>query len=139
MKTVEKNNKVKVHYTGKLEDGSVFDSSVNREPLEYTAGAGQMIPGFDNGVLGMQVAEKKTLTIPAADAYGEKNDDMVQELPKTVLGPGVEPEVGMQLVADNGMQVTVVDVAQETIKIDANHPLAGKTLIFDVEVVEIAE
>ncbi|MEQ9164876.1 MAG: peptidylprolyl isomerase, partial [Fulvivirga sp.] len=135
-------DKVKVHYTGKLNDGSVFDSSVNREPLEFEVGAGMMIAGFDNAVNGMKVGDKKVAEIPAAEAYGEKKDDMVVSVPKAQLPPDLNPEIGQQLSMQqpNGQAIPVVvtKVETETIEIDANHPLAGKDLIFDIELVEIS-
>lgn len=141
MSEVKKGDKVKVHYTGKLNDGSVFDSSVNREPLEFEVGAGMMIAGFDNAVNGMKVGDKKVAEIPAAEAYGEKNDDMIVSVPKAQLPPDLNPEVGQQLSMQqpNGQAIPVVvtNVEAETIEIDANHPLAGKDLIFDIELVEI--
>lgn len=142
MSEVKKGDKVKVHYTGKLNDGSVFDSSVNREPLEFEVGAGMMIAGFDSAVNGMKVGDKKVAEIPAAEAYGEKNDDMVVSVPKAQLPPDLTPEIGQQLSMQqpNGQAIPVVvtKVETETIEIDANHPLAGKDLIFDIELVEIS-
>lgn len=141
MSQVKKNDQIKVHYTGKLTNGEVFDSSVGREPLEFTVGAGQMIPGFDSGVLDMKLNEKKVIEIPSAEAYGEKREDLMQEVPKIHLPQDMQPEVGMQLMAqlpDGGQQPLVVtEVKEETIIVDANHPLAGKDLVFEVEVVEI--
>ncbi|HTO37497.1 MAG TPA: peptidylprolyl isomerase [Brumimicrobium sp.] len=141
MSQVKKNDQIKVHYTGKLTNGEVFDSSVGREPLEFTVGAGQMIPGFDTGVLDMKLNEKKVIEIPSAEAYGEKREDLMQEVPKIHLPQDMQPEVGMQLMAqlpDGGQQPLVVtEVKEETIIVDANHPLAGKDLVFEVEVVEI--
>lgn len=141
MSEVKKGDNVKVHYTGKLEDGSVFDSSVDREPLEFEVGAGMMIPGFDEAVNGMKVGDKKTANIPADEAYGQRNDEMMVEVPKAQLPPDLKPEVGQQLAMQqpNGQSVPVVvtKVADETIEIDANHPLAGNDLIFDIELVEI--
>ena len=139
---VKTNDVIKVHYTGKLTDGEVFDSSVGRDPIEFTVASGQMIKGFDDAVDGMALNEKKIVEIPAADAYGEYNQDMVQTVPKKNLPPEIVPEIGQQLsaTADNGQQipVTIVEVNENHIKIDANHALAGKDLIFEIEVVEIA-
>jgi FKBP-type peptidyl-prolyl cis-trans isomerase 2 len=138
---VESNSKVKVHYTGKLEDGSVFDSSVDREPLEFTMGQGQLIKGFENAVLGMAEEESVTVTIPAAEAYGEVNEQLIQQVQKDILPDDLKPEVGMQLMSHlpNGQQipVTVVDVDDEMITVDANHQLAGKDLTFEIQVVSI--
>ena len=142
MKKVQENDKVKVHYTGKLESGEVFDSSVERDPLEFTVGAGQMIKGFDQAVSGMEVNEKKTVTIPSGEAYGDRNEQLIQAVSKAELPADMKPEVGQTLVAtnDQGQQthVVVTEVADSSITIDANHPLAGKDLIFEIELVEIA-
>jgi FKBP-type peptidyl-prolyl cis-trans isomerase 2 len=141
MSTAKVNDKVKVHYTGKLSSGEVFDSSVDREPIEFVVGGGQMIKGFDDGVLGMGLNEKKTLNIPADQAYGESNPALIQTLDRTQLPPDLKPEVGQTLVAGSPegqeMHVQVTEVTEATITIDANHPLAGKELIFDIELVEI--
>jgi len=141
MSTAKVNDKVKVHYTGKLTTGEVFDSSVDREPIEFIVGGGQMIKGFDDGVLGMGLNEKKTLNIPADQAYGDSNPALIQTLDRTQLPPDLKPEVGQTLVAGSPegqeMHVQVTEVTETTITIDANHPLAGKELIFDIELVEI--
>ncbi|MDG1159838.1 MAG: peptidylprolyl isomerase [Flavobacteriales bacterium] len=141
MSTAKVNDKVKVHYTGKLSSGEVFDSSVDREPIEFVVGGGQMIKGFDDGVLGMGLNEKKTLNIPAEQAYGESNPALIQTLDRTQLPPDLKPEVGQTLVAGSPegqeMHVQVTELTEATITIDANHPLAGKELIFDIELVEI--
>ncbi len=141
MSGAKKGDSVKVHYTGKLHDGSVFDSSLNREPLEFEVGAGMMIAGFDKAVDGMNVGDKKTAEIPAAEAYGEKNKEMIIEVPKAQLPPDLKPEVGQQLSMQqpNGQALPVVvsNVKEDTVEIDANHPLAGKDLVFDIELVEI--
>jgi|TARA_B110000037_G_scaffold148565_1_gene167809 peptidylprolyl isomerase len=142
MTKVKANDVIKVHYTGKLTDGEVFDSSVDRDPIEFTVASGQMIKGFDDAVDGMALNEKKTVEIPAIDAYGEHNQDMVQTVPRENLPPEIVPAIGQQLsaTADNGQQipVTIVEVNEKDIKIDANHALAGKDLIFEIEIVEIA-
>lgn len=142
MSTAKVNDKVKVHYTGKLSSGEVFDSSVDREPIEFIVGGGQMIKGFDDGVLGMGLNEKKTLNIPADQAYGDSNPALIQTLDRTQLPPDLKPEVGQTLVAGSPegqeMHVQVTEVTEATITIDANHPLAGKELVFDIELVEIA-
>lgn len=135
-------DKVKIHYTGTLEDGKQFDSSEGREPLEFELGAGQVVPGFEKAVSGMAVGESKSVTIAPEDAYGQRNDQAVQEVPKTALPEELVPEAGMMLQAQNqdgqAVQLTVVAVDDETITVDANHPLAGKTLNFDISLVEIA-
>lgn len=141
MAEAKKGDRVKVHYTGKLQDGSVFDSSREREPLEFELGGGMMIKGFDTAVTGMAVGESKTAEIPADEAYGQHNEEMVIEVPKSQLPPDLKPEVGQQLGMQqpNGQSVPVrvTQVKDESIEIDANHPLAGKDLVFELELVEI--
>ena len=141
MSQVKMNDTIKVHYTGKLADGQVFDSSENREPLEFTVGSGMLIPGFENGVVDMKVSEKKTIEIPMAEAYGPVNDELFQEVEKAQLPPDIKPEVGLGLMskAPDGseMPLTISEVREESIIVDANHPLAGKDLTFDIEVVSI--
>ncbi|MFU8860446.1 MAG: FKBP-type peptidyl-prolyl cis-trans isomerase [Cyclonatronaceae bacterium] len=141
MSKAKNGDTVKVHYTGKLNDGSVFDSSENREPLEFQLGSGQLIPGFEKAVTGMTVGESTSVTIPANEAYGEVNDELILSVEKNRLPADIQPEVGMQLQVQqpNGQPVPVVisDVTDEHVKLDANHPLAGKELTFDIEVVEI--
>ncbi|MGA2157677.1 MAG: peptidylprolyl isomerase [Dehalococcoidia bacterium] len=133
---------VQVNYTGKLADGTVFDSSVGGQPLQFTLGSGQVIPGFDKAVTGMRVGEKKTVTILAADAYGQRRDDLVAEVSRSQLPGDMAPKVGMQLqtTAKDGstMVVTIIKVTDNTsVTIDANHPLAGKDLTFDLELLKI--
>ncbi len=132
---------VKVHYTGKLDNGTVFDTSENREPLEFTVGEGQVIPGFENAVVGMQPGESKTAQIPADEAYGEHHEEMVIQVPRDQFPPDVEPEVGQQLQVrqQNGQSfvVNVTDVSDDTVTLDANHPLAGQNLTFDISLVDI--
>ncbi|MBZ9629870.1 peptidylprolyl isomerase [Salegentibacter sp. LM13S] len=142
MSQVKANDTVKVHYTGKLADGQVFDSSVERgEPIEFTMGQGQLIPGFEKGLIDMKVSEKKTINIPKEEAYGEPREELVQEVQKSQLPEEIKPEVGMGLVSKSPdgqeMNLVVKDVKDETIVVDGNHPLAGKDLVFDLEVVEI--
>tara|TARA_R100000789_G_C2906826_1_gene122078 strand:+ start:74 stop:505 length:432 start_codon:yes stop_codon:yes gene_type:complete len=142
MSQVKKNDTVKVHYTGKLADGQVFDSSVERgEPVEFTLGQGQLIPGFEKGLIDMKVNEKKTVNIAKDEAYGEPKDELIQEVEKAQLPEELKPEVGMPLVSKSpdGREINLVikEVKDESIVVDANHPLAGKDLIFDLEVVEI--
>lgn len=141
MDKVKDKDKVSVHYTGTLADGEVFDSSKGREPLSFTVGEGQMIPGFENAVRGMGINETKTVTIKSEDAYGELREEMVQKIDKSQLPPDLEPEVGQQLASTlpDGQQiiVRVTDVSDSHITIDANHPLAGKELTFEIEVVSI--
>jgi peptidylprolyl isomerase len=131
-----------VHYTGKLEDGSVFDTSVSRAPLGFTLGDGNMIKGFDTAVHGMAIGDKKTVTIPAAEAYGERREDMMIDVPVAQVPADIKPEIGMtlQLQGGNGqpMPVVVVNIDEEKITLDANHQLAGKDLIFEIELVKIS-
>lgn len=141
MSQVKQNDTVKVHYTGKLKDGQVFDTSEGKEPIEFTLGQGQLIPGFEKGLIDMKVQEKKTITIPQDEAYGEAREELIQEVAKDQLPEEIKPEVGMGLVSKTPdgkeMNLVVAEVKEETIVVDGNHPLAGKDLIFDLEVVEI--
>ncbi len=141
MSRVKKDDTVKVHYTGSLTNGEVFDSSLEREPIEFKVGAGMMIPGFEKGVLDMELNEKKTINIPAAEAYGAVNEELFQEIPKDRLPEEIKPEVGMGLAAQmpdgSQRQLRISEVKEEAIVVDANHPLAGKDLNFDIEVVAI--
>ena len=132
---------VRVHYTGTLEDGTTFDTSVGREPLEFTLGEGKMIPGFEKAVYGLQVGKSKTVTIPTEEAYGPHRDDLVivverEQLPAN-LHPKVDQQLQMQQTDGRTAVVIVTDVSETTITVDANHPLAGKDLIFEIELVEI--
>jgi peptidylprolyl isomerase len=141
-RAAENGDTVQVNYTGKLLDGTVFDSSVGRQPLEFTLGQNQMIPGFEKAVLGMKVGEKKTVTIPADEAYGPYHDDWIIQVPKDKLRTDTEPAVGqiLQLTGQNGepFYVTVTAISDNgTLTLDANSPLAGKDLIFDIELVKI--
>ena len=141
MQTAKKGDKVKVHYHGKLTDGTTFDSSEGRAPLEFEVGSGQVIPGFDEGVTGLQIGEKRTVNIPAAQAYGPVSDDQIVEFPKSQFPADMTPEVGMPLQMSNdqgqNFQVVIKEVKEDTVVLDANHPLAGKDLIFDIELVDI--
>ena len=141
MQQVQNGDKVKVHYHGKLRSGETFDSSDGREPLEFTVGSGQVIKGFDDGVKGMQVGDKKTVEIASGDAYGEKSQDMIIEFPKNQFPEDMNPQIGQQLMMSNGsgqsFPVTIMEVQEETVLLDANHPLAGQELVFDIELVEI--
>ena len=132
---------VKVHYTGTLEDGTVFDTSRGQEPLEFTLGEGNIIPGFEETVKGMLVGQTKMVTIPAEEAYGPHRDELVMVIERDKLPEGMNTAIGQQLQmqqADGGTAVVVVtDVSETTITIDANHPLAGKDLTFEIELVEI--
>jgi FKBP-type peptidyl-prolyl cis-trans isomerase 2 len=141
MRKVNENDKVVVHYTGKLNDGQVFDSSIQREPLEVQLGEGALIPGFEKGLVDMQVNEKKTITIAKEEAYGEVQKELFQSVPKAELPETIEPKVGMGLVATNPdgseRQLRVAEVNEDNIVVDANHPLAGHDLTFELELVEI--
>ena len=141
MSQVKQNDTVKVHYTGKLADGQVFDTSEGKEPIEFTLGQGQLIPGFEKGLLDMKINEKKTVNIPKEEAYGEPRAELVQEVEKSQLPEEIKPEVGMGLVSKTPdgqeMNLVVSEVKEDTIVVDGNHPLAGKDLVFDLEVVEI--
>lgn len=141
MQEVKKGDTIKVHYHGTLTDGTIFDSSNGREPLEFEVGAGMMIEGFDQGVLGMVLGVKKQISIPAEQAYGDKREDMIMEFPIDRFPADMVPEVGMQLNMSNNegdqFPVQIVEVADEYVLLDGNHPLAGKDLIFDIEVVDI--
>lgn len=141
MQQAQNGDKVKVHYHGTLRTGETFDSSNGREPLEFTVGSGQVIVGFDEGVKGMQVGDKKRVEINVEDAYGEKSQDMIIEFPKTQFPADMNPEVGQQLMMSNGSEqsfpVVITEVKEASVLLDANHPLAGQDLIFDIELVEI--
>ncbi len=141
MTQVKENNTVKVNYTGKLADGQIFDSSEGKEPLEITLGQGQLIPGFEKGLIDMKLNEKKTITIAKDEAYGDVNTALIQEVNKEQLPQDMAPEVGMGLVSKSPdgeeINLLVVEVKDKTIVVDGNHPLAGKDLVFDLEVLEI--
>ena len=141
MQQVKRGDTVNVHYHGKLTDGSTFDSSEGREPLAFTAGSGQVIMGFDNAVIGMNIGDKKTVNIPMLEAYGERNDDMVMDYPISEFPADMKPEVGMELQmgdnAGNVFQVVITEVNGDMVMLDANHPLAGQDLVFEIEIVSI--
>ena len=141
MQQVKSGDKVKVHYHGKLTSGETFDSSEGRDPLEFEVGAGMVIKGFDDGVTGMSVGDKKTVNIPVEEAYSPRNDEMLVEFPKDRLPADLQIEEGLPLMMSNEtgqqFQVVVVEVKEDAVLLDANHPLAGQDLIFDIELVEI--
>ena len=143
MEQVKDGDVVRVHYTGKLTNGEQFDSSEGREPLEFTVGAGQMIKGFDDAMPGMSVGEKKTINILPGDAYGEKDEQAMIEFPKANIPPDMKLEPGMQLQLrnENGQPfpVTVAEIKDDVVVLDANHMLAGKELVFDIELMEIVK
>ena len=133
---------VKIHYTGKLQDGTVFDSSSDREPLKFSIGSGQVIPGFEEAVTGMTVGEKKTALIPCDKAYGERNPSMVMIVDRKHVPADIDPDVGLRLQVGSPsgelIAVTVIEVSDTNITLDANPPLAGEDLTFELELVEIA-
>ena len=134
---------VKVHYTGTLDDGTIFDTSTDREPLEFKIGDGQLIPAFEEAVVGMEVGESKTAKLTADEAYGQHRDDMMITVPKNELPADLDPNVGdmLQMIESTGNRilVTVVEISESSITLDANHPLAGKNLTFDIELKEILQ
>ena len=141
MSQAKNGDKVSVHYKGTLADETLFDSSEGRDPLEFTLGSGQVIPGFDSAVSGLSIGESVKVDIPAAEAYGERNAQLIQVMERKMLPPDIEPEVGQEYMAmsQTGQQVTVVvvDVSDDSVTLDANHPLAGKDLTFEIELVKI--
>lgn len=141
MQQAKKGDTVRVHYTGKLTSGEQFDTSAGRDPLEFEVGAGMMIKGFDEAVVGMGIGDKKTITLQPSDAYGERYDEMLIEFPRSNFPDDMTPEVGMQLMMNNGagqqFPVTITEVKEELVILDGNHMLAGKELVFDIEMMEI--
>lgn len=141
MGQVKSGDKVQIHYTGKLDDGTTFDTSSGRDPLEFEVGSGQVIAGFDKAVEGMAEGDSKTVKIEPEEAYGERHEQLVQEVPKTALPEEIDPEVGMALQSRSPdgqvTQLTVTEIKDESITVDANHPLAGQPLNFDIELVKI--
>lgn len=141
MSNAKTGDTVKIHYTGKLDDGTQFDSSAGRDPLEFELGGGQVIPGFDTAVEGMAVGESKSVRIEPEQAYGPRHDQLMQQVPRDQLPDDLTPEVGMALQSQSPdgqvMVLMIAEVEEETITVDANHPLAGQALNFDIELVEI--
>jgi peptidylprolyl isomerase len=141
MAEAKQGDTVQLHYMGKLQDGTVFDSSRERHPLQFTIGTGQVIAGFEQAVIGMKIGELKTARIPMEQAYGPHRDDMVVTMDRSKLPAGVNPKIGQRLeitqVDDQTSLVTVTEVTESTLTLDANHPLAGKELTFDLELVGI--
>jgi len=141
MPEAKKSDKVKVHYTGKLENGMVFDSSLDREPLEFEIGKGDIIQGFEEGVVGMNPGDSKTIEIPVEKAYGPRNEELAIEIQRNQFPDGIEPEVGQQLESEQEdgevILFTVTSVTDSIVNLDANHPLAGRDLSFEIELVEI--
>jgi peptidylprolyl isomerase len=138
---VKAGDTIKIHYRGRLVDGTTFDSSEGRPPLKFEVGSGMVIKGFDDGVMGMTVGQKKTIEIPAEFAYGPRDPEAIIEFPIDQFPPQMKPEVWMQLVmtdnSGNQIPVSVVDIKPDVVILDANHQLAGQDLIFDLELVEI--
>jgi peptidylprolyl isomerase len=141
MTQAQNGTRVKVHYTGKLDDGSVFDSSEGREPLEFTVGEGQVIPGFEQGVVGMEPGDTKTLNIPPDEAYGPHRPEGVFEIERAEIPPSIPLEEGLRLQANQGgrtVELTVVEFDESKVTLDGNHPLAGQELTFDIQLVEVS-
>ncbi|AKB52048.1 FKBP-type peptidyl-prolyl cis-trans isomerase SlyD [Methanosarcina barkeri str. Wiesmoor] len=150
-KKIENGDRISVNYVGKLEDGTIFDTSLkevateaglynqmrNYEPLAFTVGTGQMIKGFDEGVVGMQVGEEKTITIQPEEAYGEYREEFAREIPNNAVN--FTPEIGMKLATENGLTGTITKVNEDNFVVDFNHELAGKTLVFSVKIVSVEE
>ena len=132
---------VRVHYTLKLDDGTIFDSSSGGDPMQFTIGEGQLIPGFEQAVIGMKLGEEKTVRIPSAEAYGPYRDELVKVVGRTEFPADIEPQVGQQLELEleDGRQVLVLvtEISESGVTLDANHPLAGKDLTFDIQLVDI--
>lgn len=132
---------VTIHYTGKLSDGTIFDSSQGRDPLPFSIGSGQVIPGFEEAVIGMAVGDRKTVTIPPEKAYGERNEQLVLTVPRDQVPSDINPQVGLQLQLMNQDQqplvAQIIEVTDDKVVIDANPPLAGRNLTFDIELVSI--
>lgn len=141
MQQVQNGDKVRVHYTGKLTNGEQFDSSIGREPLEFTVGAGQMIKGFDAAMPGMGLGEKKTINIQPEDAYGDRSEEALIEFPRENVPADLPLKIGTQLSLRNQdgqpFPVTVTEIKDDVILLDGNHTLAGKELVFEIELVEI--
>lgn len=142
MSEAKQGDTVHIHYTGRLADGTTFDSSKDRDPLELTLGEGAVIPGFEKAIEGMTVGDQKTAEIPVNDAYGPRRDELVMDVPRTQLPDGMDPKPGeqlrMQTPDGQAVPVVVAGTSDEAVKIDANHPLAGKDLTFDLLLVKIA-
>jgi len=142
MSQVQDGSTVKVHYTGKLEDGTVFDSSKDRDPFEFKIGARAVIPGFEKGIVGMAVGETKSVTIPPDEAYGQKRDELISNVEKSHFPQDITPTVGQQLQMQQPdgrpLNMMVTEIDGDNVTLDANHPLAGKTLTFEIELVEVA-
>ena len=140
MAKVKKGDKVKAHYRGTLADGTEFDNSAGRDPIEFEVGSGALIPGFESAVVGMEAGDKKTFTIPVDEAYGPRRDELLLTVPKDQVPPDLDAGVGDSLVLErNGQEIQVVvkNVSDTGLTLDANHPLAGRDLVFEIEVLEV--
>lgn len=142
MSKIKEGDTVKVHYTGTLKNGEIFDSSAEKEPLEFTLGQGQLIPGFEKAVTGLEVGDSTTVNIPSDEAYGEQREDLIISVPKDQLPADIAPEIGMQLQVNQQdgqpVPVRIVDISDENLILDANHPLAGEDLTFEIKLVDVA-
>lgn len=142
MKQAKEGDRVKIHYTGRLEDGTVFDSSEGRPPLDFKIGEKKLMPGIENGVVGMEIDSELTVEIPYKEAFGERRDELIVEVERSNFPEDLNPEVGQQLQLKqsdgNAIIMTVLDLKKDTVTLDGNHPLAGENLIFDLKLVEIA-
>ncbi len=132
---------VRVHYEGQLSDGTIFDSSLEREPIEFILGQDTVIPGFEQAVIGMEVGESKDVSIPPEEGFGDYSEDLVVNIEKTILPPDINPELGMQLEVSSEEETprvfTIADIAEDSITLDGNHPLAGAEIAFKIELLEI--
>ncbi len=142
MSDAKEGDTVKVHYTGTLEDGTVFDSSRDHEPIEFTLGKGQIIKGFENAVLGMSIGETKTVRIPSNEAYGPRRDELLLKFNKTDFPPDIEPVKGLVLDLRNpdgrSLVARITEVSGDLVTLDANHPMSGKDLTFKIDLMEVA-
>ncbi|MBW2468239.1 MAG: peptidylprolyl isomerase [Deltaproteobacteria bacterium] len=143
MKEAQVGDLVSVHYTGKLKNGEVFDSSKDRDPLEFTLGNKELLPGFEDGVVGMKPGESKSVKLEPENAFGDRREDLLLKLPKKEFPHHITPSVGLQLrlsnASGNEMTVVVTEVGEDTVTLDANHPLSGEIVVFEIELVEIKE
>ena len=136
-------DKVRVHYEGQLSDGTIFDSSLEREPIEFILGQDTVIPGFEQAVIGMEAGESKDVSIPPEEGFGEYSEDLVVNIEKSILPPDINPELGMQLEVSSEEEeesprvFTIAEIAEDLITLDGNHPLAGKEIAFKIELIEI--
>ena len=143
MKEAQVGDLVSVHYTGKLNNGEVFDSSRDRDPLEFTLGKEELLAGFEDGVVGMKPGESKLVTLEPENAFGDRREELLLKLPKKEIPQNITPSVGLQLklsnASGNEMTVVVTEVGEDSVTLDGNHPLSGQTVVFDIELLEIKE